>query len=248
MRNELLPLRQTVKEHAEDIYFQSDKNLINGWYSAPSGKKPTIVYCPGQGENITMWQEIFMEAHFMGYGILMFDYRGHGKSTGNPSEDGLYQDTLSSIKFLKQFKATEEKDIILWGRSLGGAVAAQTARRIQVKALIIESSFINLEEIAKHLVNTKFFEKRVGLLAPIVKYLIKKVKLADRFSVEHSLKEIDAPVLMVHSSWDTTTPIEMAYTLSKIRPNIELKAISKGSHHSSEWAFQPIFEFLDRLC
>lgn len=248
MRNELFPLRQTVKEHAEDIYFQSNKNLINGWYSAPLGEKPTIVYCHGQGENITLWQEIFMEAHFMGYGILMFDYRGHGKSTGQPSEEGLYQDNLNAIKFLKQFKGTDEKNIILWGRSLGGAVAAHTASKLQTKALIIESSFTNLGEIAKHLATTKFFEKRLGILAPLVKKLINKVKLEDRFCIEQSLREINAPVLIVHSSWDTTTPIEMAYTLSKITPNVELKAVSKGSHHSSEWAFQAIFEFLDRLC
>ena len=81
--------------------------------------------------------------------VLMFDYRGFGKSEGKPSEHGLYMDARAARKWLAQRAGCKEADIIVMGRSLGGAVAVDLAAKDGAKALVLASTFTTMPEVAK---------------------------------------------------------------------------------------------------
>jgi pimeloyl-ACP methyl ester carboxylesterase len=86
----------------------------------------------------------------MGVNSLIIDYRGYGKSTGRINdEEDIYTDGLTAWNYLTVEKGIDPKDIIIWGRSLGGGVAAEIARFKNIAALVLESTFNSLDEIAK---------------------------------------------------------------------------------------------------
>lgn len=248
MDKEISPVRLTLKNKLQDTYFYSlDGIKLNGWYIKAQNNKPTVIYCHGQGENISLWQSVAQFLADNGYGVFMIDYRGHGQSAGSPSETGLYIDLESAIKYMKNDKKIPQSNIILWGRSLGGAVVADVASRDKFKGVILESTFTNIRDEAIHLTQTGILEGRRGFWEKISTKFVRFIPMTQKFDTEYKIYKISSPLLIAHSVNDTTVPVEMSYDLAKHNPNAQLYISKTGSHHESEWVLDRALKFMNSL-
>ncbi len=245
INNNAAPVRITPEESVQDIYFCSRDGIkLNGWYIKAKGDEPTVIYCHGQGENLSQWQNVAQMLADNGYGVFMIDYRGHGKSEGCPFESGLYIDLESSINYLVNCKKADRNNIILWGRSLGGAVVADVASRDKYKAVILESTFTNLRDEAIHLTSTGIAESEFGFWSALSTKFVKFFPITQKFATDTKIFRIKSPLLIGGSANDTTVPVKMSYKLGTLNPQAKLFISDKGSHHESEWFFPEVINFL----
>jgi len=237
--------RVQTSGNVEDIYYYSrDGVKLNAWHIKAKNNNPTIIYCHGQGENLSLWQNVAQMLADNGYGVFMIDYRGHGKSEGSPSESGLYIDLESSINYLADYEKVDKENIILWGRSLGGAVVADVASRDKFKAVILESTFTNLRDEAIHLTSTGITESKYGFWSSISTKFVKYVPLTQKFATDRKIAKITSPLLIGASVHDVIVPVQMSHTLGNLNKNAVLFLSQKGSHHESDWFFPEVLKFL----
>ncbi|MFH0702570.1 MAG: alpha/beta hydrolase [bacterium] len=241
-------IRLQLKTDLQDTYFYSmDGIKLNAWYIKARDNKPTIIYCHGQGENISLWQSIAQFLADNGYGVFMLDYRGHGKSQGSPSETGLYIDLESSIDYLKKYEYIPQDNIVLWGRSLGGAVVADISSRNEFRGVILESTFTNIRDVAIHLTNNGILEGKYGFWEGISTKFVKYMPFTQKFETEKKIYKIKSPLLIAHSVNDATVPVKMSLKLAELNPSVKLFISKNGSHHESEWIKAKVLEFLESI-
>ena len=113
----------------EDAWFQAaDGTKLHGWYVPHAKPKATVLYCHGNGGNVAYWAGAAKELHDRaGVSVLLFDYRGYGRSEGEPYEAGVLADARAARSWLARREGIAEGQIVLLGRSLGGAVAVDLA-------------------------------------------------------------------------------------------------------------------------
>jgi fermentation-respiration switch protein FrsA (DUF1100 family) len=133
--------------------------------------------------------EIF---HRLGLSVFIFDYRGYGKSEGKPTEEGVYSDAEGAWRYLAEDRKIPPGEIVIFGRSLGGAVAAQAAERFRPAGLILESTFTSLADAGRH----HYFFLPVRLI------------VGDAFNTLGRMKSISCPVLVASSPDDEIIPGE----------------------------------------
>ena len=133
----------------------------------------------------------------LGLSCFIFDYRGYGKSEGKPSEEGTYLDARAAYNWLIREKKISPSNIIVFGRSLGGSIAAELASKVEMGALTIESAFTSYVDIGK-----KF-------------YPYMPVRWFARFSYRtiDYVKNVRCPVLIIHSRADEIVPFEFGLEL-----------------------------------
>ena len=153
-----------------------------------------------------------MAAHFAREGLdtLLFDYRGYGRSEGKPSEEGLYLDGEAAWRWA----AERRQPVILYGESLGGAVAIELAVRHPPALLVAQSTFTSLREMAAATVPFG------GLLA------------RQRFSSLEKIRRVAAPVLIVHGDRDELVPYEMGRRLFEAAPGPKQLLTIPGAGHN----------------
>lgn len=175
----------------EEINFASSDNInLNGWFVPADGARGIILFCHGNGGNISHRLESIQIFNRMGLSVFIFDYQGYGQSEGKPSETGTYLDAEAAWKYLTETRNISEEKIIIFGRSLGGAIASHLAVDFRPGALIIESAFTSVGNMGSEL------------------YPFFPVKLLTRFkytTVEYVAK-ISCPILVVHSPEDDIIP------------------------------------------
>ena len=116
----------------EDVFLTSEDGIqLHGWYVPRQGSDRVLLFLHGNAGNISHRGESIVLFHRLGLNVLIIDYRGYGRSQGSPSEQGLYQDANAAWQYLIDARGFDGKDIILFGRSLGGAVAARLASEVQ---------------------------------------------------------------------------------------------------------------------
>jgi hypothetical protein len=175
----------------EEIYFEaSDGVRLSGWYIGAERPRGVILFCHGNGGNISHRLESIGIFHDIGLSVFIFDYRGYGRSDGRPSEKGTYRDAEAAWRYLTEVKNSIPSDIIIFGRSLGGAIAARMAQKHRPGALIIESAFTSVADLGAEM------------------YPYFPVKLLSRFhySTTDYLAGVRCPVLMIHSRDDELVP------------------------------------------
>ncbi len=166
-----------------------DGNSINGILYQRPGNKNVILYFHGNGGSLDLWQTASEEILALNCDLLIIDYRGYGKSTGSFSEKGFYDDAHSAYRFLLQNGYSPDQ-IIVCGRSLGSGVAAQLAHTEKVKALILQSPYTSLPDVAA--------EKMPYLLPRLlISYQLNTLKIAP---------DLKVPVLILHGTNDEVIP------------------------------------------
>jgi uncharacterized protein len=109
----------TLKNKVKEIYFKTkDGERLNGWFIPPSNNRSVILYVHGSGGNIGDRWAVMLPFVKKGYGFFMFDYRGYGKSTGNPTEQGLYTDVQAASNYLEVEKNIPRSEQVILGGSL----------------------------------------------------------------------------------------------------------------------------------
>ncbi len=202
----------------EDIWLTaSDGTRLHGWYvpGPEEGSKATALFCHGNAGNISHRLEMIEIIHRVGLNCLMFDYRGYGRSQGSPSEQGLYRDAEAAWTWLVQDKDVSPASIICWGRSLGGPVAARLARDKGPGAVIIESTFTSLPDLGQKI------------------YPFLPVKLISRlrFPTQKYVRNLNCPVLVVHSTGDEIVPFVFGERLYKAAPDPKRFLAIRGGHN-----------------
>ena len=182
----------------QTVNFITDDNVkLYGWYIPAADPRAVLVFFHGNAGNISHRLDSLIIFHRLGLSTLIFDYRGYGQSGGDISEQGSYDDAAAALRYLVSERHIPQSDIILFGRSLGGAIAAHLASRSRPKALIIESSFTSIPDLAAEL------------------YPFLPVRLLSRFqyNTRQSLASVACPVLIIHSRDDEIIPFQQGREL-----------------------------------
>ncbi|MGH7783021.1 MAG: alpha/beta hydrolase, partial [Candidatus Binatia bacterium] len=135
----------------EDISFTtSDGVHLSGWFIPRADARTTLVWFHGNAGNISdrLLNIKLLHENIRSH-IFIFDYRGFGRSEGRVSEEGTYLDGEAAIRYLLKRAEPQSGGIVLFGRSLGAAVAAETATRFDCLGLILESPFVSISEMAR---------------------------------------------------------------------------------------------------
>ena len=170
---------------------------LSAWYIPSDGAKGFLVFCHGNAGNISHRLDSIRIFHQLRLNVLIFDYRGYGMSEGEPTEKGTYLDAEAAYDFLVNTKGAVPSRVIIFGRSLGSAVAAELALRRRAGALIIESGFTSVPDLGK-----KFYPHL-------------PVRLMSRFHYETIRKvgRLGLPKLFIHSPADEIIPYEQGRRL-----------------------------------
>jgi len=182
----------------EQVVFKSDDGLqLSGWYIPAAISEFTILFCHGNGGNIYHSLDSINILHELGLNCFIFDYRGYGNSEGKPTEEGTYLDAEAAYKWLTKGKKISPDSIIVFGRSLGGSIAAQLASKVNTSALVVEGTFTSYVDIGK-----KF-------------YPYMPVRWFARFSYDtlEYIKNVRCPVMLIYSRNDEVVPFEFGLEL-----------------------------------
>jgi fermentation-respiration switch protein FrsA (DUF1100 family) len=194
----------------------SDSVVLDGWFVPTVTKRGVVLFFHGNAGNISHRLDSIRIFNALGLDVLIIDYRGYGQSTGTPSEQGTYLDSKAAWRYLVEERGFSPLNIILFGRSLGGAVAVHLASEQNPAALIIESTFTSVPDLAAEL------------------YPWLPVRTMSRFQY-NSLKKIRSvtcPVLVVHSPQDEIIPIKHGRKIySEAQEPKDLLEIN-GSHNN----------------
>ena len=182
----------------EDIIFEAaDGVKLSGWFVPAREPKGVVLFCHSNAGNISTYLDSVKLLNGLGLSVFIFDYRSYGDSEGKPTEQGTYMDAEAAWRYLIEKKGFSNDEMIILGRSLGGAVGSHLARKHTPKALIIESSFTSFDDIAK--VHFPYVPIRL-----IARY---------NYNVVDNLQNVKCPVLIVHSRDDEIVPFRMGRKL-----------------------------------
>ncbi len=207
----------------QDVFInvgQSDS--IHAWYFPQpqnSDSVKTVLFCHGNGGNISYRVQTAIFLLQRGVNVMLFDYRGYGRSSGRPTETNTYGDVKAAYDWLISEKSAIPNDIIIFGRSLGGAVAVDLASKVSCGGLIVESSFDSAIEMARGLF--PFFP--VGLL---IKY--------DYDSIS-KIPKINCPKLFTHSRSDDLVPFDRGKRLFEAAPEPKSFYEISGRHNERNY-------------
>ena len=248
MRNFYDEMIPELKYLVEKVHFHSEEIELKAWYIEKThAEKPVILYCHGQAEHIAYYQKPYQILAEKGYGVFATEYRGHGKSGGIPSESGIYKDIEAAVYYLKKEKGINEEDIVIWGRSLGGAIAAETATKYNFRGVILESTFTTLKDAAQYIVESgckhPIFDSRRKFLFRLANY----IPATQTFNTVSKIHKIKSPLFIVHCKEDVIVDYRMAEINAKIHGNAKIFIADEGSHDHSDWAYDEILGFLENL-
>jgi fermentation-respiration switch protein FrsA (DUF1100 family) len=176
----------------EDAWFQAaDGTKLHGWYVPHPKPRAFVLFCHGNGGNITDRAFILRSLRdVVGAAVFIFDYRGYGRSEGKPNEEGILADARAARRWLAARAKIPEKQIVVMGESLGGAVAVELAAAGGARAMILESTFSSLPDVAAY---------HYPWL-PVGWFLRTKLNSAQRIKAYHG------PLLQTHGDNDHIVP------------------------------------------
>jgi len=221
------PVRDTPRQVGldyEDVFLKtSDDYKLHGWYLA-SGERHVILFFHGNGGNISHRLDKILFLKEAGLDILIIDYRGYGRSNGAPSEAGLYRDAKAAYDYLVLEKKIKPESIVLYGESLGGAVAADLAAKHPVGALITEETFTSVPEMAR-------------VIYPIIPSWF----IRSRYDALSKIKKVTCPKLFFHSVDDEIVPFKLGQKLMEAAPEPKVFVQLRGGHNEAFWHSKDIW-------
>lgn len=200
----------------EDIYFHTqDQVKLHGWYIPFPNAKVTLLIFHGNFGNISHRLDQIQFLHHLEVNLFIFDYRGYGSSKGILSEEGTYQDALAAWNYLHSRTDMDPYKVILFGRSLGGALAIDLASKVKPLGLIVESTFTSVMDIGKEL----YPHNPITSIATIHYDSISKIG------------KVRCPVMICHSNEDDMIPFTHAERLFETAHSPKQFFMLKGNHN-----------------
>ncbi|MCL7489326.1 MAG: alpha/beta hydrolase [Desulfobulbaceae bacterium] len=184
-------------EYESVAFHTSDNVRIHGWFVKAKQARGTLLFFHGNAGNISHRLDSLRIFNRLGLSALIIDYRGYGQSGGRVSEEGTYLDARAAWEHLTITRGLDPQRIIVFGRSLGGAVAAHLSAVHPPAGLILESVFTSVPDLAASLY--PFFPVR----------LLSRYK----YDARRSVRDVSSPVLVIHSPEDEIIPFENGLAL-----------------------------------
>ena len=182
----------------EDVTFSTTDGVrLHGWYVPAPSARATLLFFHGNAGNISHRISSIEIFHELGLSVFIFDYRGYGQSDGKPSIDGTALDARAAWRWLTEDKKIPSGNIVVFGRSMGGAVAMELLRDVKPRALILESTFSSLPEMNK-----------IPFLAPLARLIV-----GDVWNSAEVAATLAIPTLCIHSQDDEIVPYRLGRRL-----------------------------------
>ncbi len=217
----------------EDIFLPlKDGTKIHGWWCPKDGADLVVLIAHGNAGHLShrspivpMWQ------NKVNASVLMFDYPGYGKSEGSPTEQGCYEAGEAAYELLVEEKKIPRKNIILFGRSLGGGIMTYLASKHEHKALVLSSAFTSLPDTAQ----------RLYPIFPV------RLLMRNRFPNRERITECNGPVFFIHGDTDTLIPVshseELFAAANEPKKFVRLEG-HEHNHIMPDEVYEQIYEFL----
>ncbi|MDP3981040.1 MAG: alpha/beta hydrolase [Chlamydiota bacterium] len=220
----------------EDVELNAaDDVRLHGWFVPRQNARYVILIFHGNAGNISHRIPDLKRFYEFGWNVFIIDYRGYGKSEGSPSEEGTYTDAESAWRYLREVKDFQGKDIVIFGRSLGAAVAIDLCTHHQPLALITESTFTSVLDMAR----------KIYPMLPVHLFLTIKYDSLSK------IKNVQIPKLFLHSPDDEIIPFQHGQDLFDAAPMPKELFVMQGLHNNgfliTEGYAQTIKSFLDRV-
>lgn len=216
--------------HYEELNLKHNNGEeINGLYFPSEDSKAVIIYFHGNSKNLQHWGKYLPDVIDRGFDVLAIDYRGYGKSDGLASEENMYEDGLLAYNWAKN--NFPDKELILWGRSLGTAVASHLSISNNAGKLILETPFYNMPELVK----TRF---------PL--FLI-PVELKYKFPNDTNIANNNITTYIIQGTKDNIVPLKSAKKLQKILETDDHFFTIKGAGHKNLHEFNDYHSVLDEI-
>lgn len=190
---------------------------LHGWFVPHEAARATVLFFHGNAGNIGHRLGTLALLHRMEVNVLLLDYRGYGRSEGRPGERGTYRDARAAWAYLTERRGLDPASIMLYGRSLGGAVAAWLAARTSPGALVLDSTFTSVPDLA----------------AEFYPFLPARWLSRFRYDTRRRLAGVTAPVLIIHSRDDTIIPYHHGRTLFTAASEPKGLVTLTGGHNSA---------------
>lgn len=199
---------------AEEVTLRSaDGETLVAWHVAPRDDKPVVVYFHGNAGALKLRAERFSWVAGDGNGLVALSYRGYGGSTGTPTETGLILDAMAAYDFAAARYAKQR--IVVWGESLGTAMAVAVAAERQVGAVILDAPFTSAADLG----------------AAAYPFLPVRWLIKDTFRTDQRIARVTAPVLILHGERDGIVPIAFAERVFALAAEPKLmKRFALGGH------------------
>jgi uncharacterized protein len=202
---------------AREVWLDADDgNRIHGLHWTASEGRPTILFFHGNAQSVYEWALLEPELAPLGCGLLLVDYPGYGKSSGEPAEAGLYAAGRAALAWLSA-EGVAERSVVIFGKSLGGPVAAETARGRAVRGVILESTFRSVLHVARRLLP----------MLPLGAAL-----QSERYDTAARLGELRAPLLVVHGTADDLIPVIEGKEIFALAPEPKELYLVEGAGHN----------------
>ena len=219
----------------EDAWFETpDGTKLHGWYVPHENPRAVVLFAHGNAGNLSHRYELLRSLNELGVSVMIFDYRGYGKSEGSPTEAGILADARAARHWLAKREDIGEQQIVLMGESLGGGVMVDLAAKDGARALVLENTFTSMPEVASY------------------HYPWLPVKLLMRTQLNSAAKiaEYHGPLLQVHGDADTIIPFEIGRRLFEVanEPK-QFVVIADGDHNDPRTPefFAALDKFLGEL-
>ncbi len=220
----------------EDVSLHTaDGVKLHGWWVPAQNARGTVLLLHGNAGNISHRIGYLTMFSRLGYSVLLFDYRGYGKSGGSPSEEGTYRDAEAAWQHLTEARKLKPQDIVLVGESLGGGIATWLAVKYPPRALVLASTFTSVPDLGA----------RIYPWLPV--RLLSRIEYANLSRI----RRIDAPVLIAHSRSDDIIPFVHGEALFAAAREPKQLLVLSGGHNDGflftrdEW-IAAVGAFLDR--
>lgn len=199
----------------EDVSLRTHDGIeIHGWYVPREGAFGTLVLFHGNAGTLSDRVGKIRHFHDLGLNVLAVDYRGYGESGGAPSEEGTYADGAATVAEALRRQGSRN-GLVYFGESLGGAVAVEAAGRILPGALVLESTFTSIPDMAK----------RLYPWLPVSRLL------RIRYDSLGRIGGLSCPMAVLHSPKDEIVPFEMGRRLFEKAPGPKVFLELKGGHN-----------------
>jgi len=219
----------------EEVRLAADGATLHGWWVPATAARGAVLVLHGNAGNISHRLEYLTMFNRLGYATLIVDYRGYGKSSGTPSEDGTYRDGEAAWRHLTEMRKFAPRDIVLFGESLGGGVATWLALQHPPRALVLASTFTSAPDLG----------------AQVYPWLPVRWLARIEYGNRARIGQIAAPVLIAHSKDDDIIPFSHGQALFNAAREPKQFLEMRGGHNDGfifareEWV-REVGAFLER--
>lgn len=205
------------KSEVEEVWVSGSENSVHAWFYHHPDAKHSLLFCHGNAGHLAHRHEAaeLLRRRLHGH-VLLFDYRGYGRSRGVPDEAGICQDAENALNKLREL--SPQSQVMLFGRSLGAAVAIELAQRCpDIHALLLASPFTSIAAMCRQLIGSQFPARY----------------LSEQFDSITKIQSIQTPTFVFHGEQDSLIPIEQGKALFDASASVkkEWLAIPKADHN-----------------